>query len=117
MNKLRTILAQEGLLKEASMWDYGYYIGKTDERKGRTSVTLRGTAKWTNVPPEEVADIAEMLEDIGPVIARDHGQQGLSGGPSVAAIDGKVTVSAAIFIDAGSATAQPGRWHKGWKLA
>ena len=116
MSKLRTILAQEGLLKEASLWDYSHYIGKTDERKGRTSVTLRATAKMTNMPPKEVANAAEMLEDIGPAIARNHGQQGLSGGPSVAAIDGKVTVSAGIFIDAGSTAAQPGRWHKGWKL-
>ncbi len=116
MSKLRNILAQEGLLKEAALWDYSHYIGKTDERKGRTSVTLRATAKLTNTPPKEVSYIAEMLEDIGPVVARQHGQQGLSGGPSVAAIDGKVTVSAGIFIDAGSTTAQPGRWNKGWKL-
>lgn len=116
MSKLRTILAQEGLLKEASIWDFSHFIGNTDERKGRTTVTLRATAKLINVPPKEVAHIAEMLEDLGPVIARNHGQQGLSGGPSVAAIDRKVTVSAGIFIDAGSTTEKPGQWHKGWKL-
>ena len=116
MSKLRNILAQEGLLKEASLWDYSHYIGKTDERKGRTSVSLRATAKMRNMPPKEVVNAAEMLEDIGPVIAGQHGQQGLSGGPSVSADGGKVTVSAGIFIDAGSTSAQPGRWHKGWKL-
>jgi hypothetical protein len=118
MSNLRTILAQEGLIKEAAPWDFAYYIGETDERKGRTSVSLRATGKMGNMPADEVNSIAELLEDLGPVIARDHGQPGrLSGGPSVAGVMGKVTVSAGIFIDAGSTTAQPGGWHKGWKLA
>ena len=101
----------------ASAWDLDHFIGKADERKGRVTVSLRATAKRRLMDPDEVAWISESIQDIGEIISRDHGQgDRLSGGPYVTAEGGKVTVSAAIFIDLGSTDHPTGKWLKGWHL-